>query len=84
MNSASIYVVWKSPPRSSTVIHELAENYERTEGGHPYLYQDPNNISKEDKNKNGAHKREIIRTKKGEPKIVGEQLGKAENSKLVP
>ena len=41
--------------RPSTVFHELEENYQRTDGKHPYLYLDPQDPRREDPNRLGAH-----------------------------
>jgi len=60
-------------PRSSTVIHELIENFERTENGEPYICQQPN--GKRDMNSIGAHDIAIERVKGGNPDIVGKTPG---------
>jgi hypothetical protein len=49
--------------RSSVVFHELAENFERTDHGLKYMYINPNDISKEDPNRPGAHQTAINRAK---------------------
>jgi RHS repeat-associated protein len=41
--------------RSSVVFHELQESYERTDNELPYMYIYPNNRSKEDPDRKGAH-----------------------------
>ena len=41
--------------RPSTVFHELEENYQRTDGKHPYKYLDPHDQRREDPNRLGAH-----------------------------
>ncbi|MCQ2294585.1 MAG: RHS repeat-associated core domain-containing protein [Bacteroidales bacterium] len=41
--------------RPSTVFHELEENYQRTDGKHPYKYLDPKDRRREDPDRLGAH-----------------------------
>lgn len=67
--------------RASEVFHELQENYERTENGHPYMYEDPNNIGVENPNRKGAHgisidKEDNFHKRSNEP-------GKAKTIKIV-
>ena len=41
--------------RPSTVFHELEENFQRTDGKHPWKYLDPLDRRREDPNRLGAH-----------------------------
>ena len=41
--------------RPSTVFHELEENYQRTDGKHPWKYLNPLDLRMEDSNRLGAH-----------------------------
>jgi len=72
-------------PRSSTVLHELIENYERTDNRLPYVFQIKGKPAPEYKSRPGAHQTAIDRVQGGDPSIVGYQPGDAiAGVKLVP
>ena len=71
--------------RPSTTFHELEECYQRTDGKLPYLYRNPQDLSKEDPMRPGAHRVAIQKAEKLTPSarsVLGTE-GSAHSQRII-